>query len=170
MEAIEAIMTRRSIRKYEAGPVPAGMVETLLRAGMAAPSARNEQPWHFIVVSDRAMLSRVPEMNPHALMAKDAALAIVVCADPGAQKAANDYTIQDCCLAGQNILLAAHSLGLGAVWTAIYPNEERVQKARQLFGIPPGIVPLCLIPLGWPAEKKPAESRHIPERIHREKW
>lgn len=170
MDAIEAIMSRHSIRRYSGETVPDELAEKLLHAAMAAPSARNERPWHFIIVRDRGLLTRVPEVNHHAQMATEAALAIVVCADPKLQNGANDYWVQDCALAGQNILLAAHALGLGAVWTALYPDQGRVEKARELFHIPQGVVPLCLIPVGWPAEKKAHEERYDAKRVHRERW
>jgi len=170
MDAIEAIMTRRSIRKFTTKEVAPETVDKLLRAAMAAPSARNEQPWHFIVVRDKTTLAKIPQVNQHAQMAAEAPLVIVICSDNKLQKANSDYCVLDCCLAGQNILLAAHSLGLGAVWTALYPNEERVRKARELFQIPNDITPLCVIPLGWPAEKKGKEDRFMPDRIHQEQW
>jgi nitroreductase len=169
MDTIDAIMTRRSIRKYTGKKVSEEQIKTILKAAMAAPSAKNRQPWHFIVVKDEELLSRICEVNPHAEMAKEASLAIIVCADLSLEQS-QEFAIEGCSLAGENILLAAHTLGLGAVWTALYPNEARVIGARKLFNIPQNIIPLCLIPIGYPAEEKPSENRFNEERIHSEKW
>jgi len=169
MDAIEAIMTRRSIRKYSGIKVSEEEIKTILEAAMAAPSAKNEQPWHFIVVKDRELLNKISEVNPYAKPAKDASVAIIVCADLNLEQS-KGRALQDCCICGENILLAAHALGLGAVWTALYPDEERVGNARRLFSIPKNIIPLCIIPIGHPAEEKAPEDRFKKERIHLEKW
>jgi nitroreductase len=169
MDAIKAIMTRRSIRSYTGKKVSEEQIRTILEAAMAAPSAVNEQPWHFIVIKEKEVLSRISEVSPYAKMAKDASVAVVVCADLSLEKS-KGRAVQDCCISAENILLAAHALGLGAVWTALYPDEERVENAKKLFDIPKNVIPLCIIPIGYPAEEKNPENRFKKERVHSEKW
>jgi nitroreductase len=169
MEALEAIFTRRSIRSFTPQPVSADMIETLLRAAMSAPSACNQQPWHFVVVTDRATLDAIPAIHPHAGMARQAALAILVCADPHLETCPG-YWPQDCSAATENILLAARALGLGAVWTGVYPGEERIAAFRKFFGLPDHVIPLSFIPIGYPAEPAHAVDRYHADRIHPDRW
>ena len=169
MDAIEAIMTRCSIRKYTKQAVPDEIVERLLRAGMAAPSSANEQPWHFVVIKDHSLLDQVPSFQPHSHMLEGAALAILVCEDPGLE-VFGGRGVLDCSNATENILLAAHALGLGAVWVGIYPVEERMDGMRKLLGIPPEIVPMALVSIGYPDEKLRKEDRFKPERVHSNVW
>ncbi|MBF0480980.1 MAG: nitroreductase family protein [Desulfovibrionaceae bacterium] len=169
MDAIEAIMTRRSIRSFTPEAVTPGELETLLRAAMAAPSAGNQQPWHFVVIRDPAILAKIPAINPHAAMAAGAAAAVLICADESLEKF-KGYWMQDCSAAMENLLLAAHALGLGAVWTGVYPVLERVEGFRALCGLPESVTPLGLAPIGHPAEIKPAVDRFAPARIHADTW
>jgi nitroreductase len=169
MDCLDVIYTRRAIRKYTDKKVSDELIEKLLKAGMSGPSAVNEQPWHFIVVKDKKLLEGIPKASQFAQMAKDAAFAIIVCGDPKLQKIEGFWS-QDCCIAAQNILLAAHALGLGAVWTAAYPMQDRVDNLQKLFSIPKNIIPLCVIPLGYPAEKKEPVERFKKERVHQDKW
>ncbi len=169
MDAIEAIMTRRSIRKYAAQPVSDEVVEKLLRAGMAGPSAANEQPWHFVVVKDRSLLDQVPSFHPFSHMLKEAALAILICEDPRLE-VIKGRGMLDCSAATENILLAAHALGLGAVWLGIYPVKERMNGMRKLLQIPSKIVPVALVSIGYPNENLRKEDRFKPERVHHNRW
>ncbi|MFA7245974.1 MAG: nitroreductase family protein [Dehalococcoidia bacterium] len=169
METFEPIMTRRSIRKYTDNRVPAEVVEQLLRAGMAAPSAANEQPWHFVVITERKTLVQVPTFHPHAHMLKEAALAILVCNDSGLELT-RGRGVLDCSAATQNILLAAHDLGLGAVWVGVYPVVERMNGMRKLLNMPTRIVPIALVSVGYPDERPRMEDRFKPERVHYERW
>jgi len=168
MEALKTIMTRRSIRKYTDEDVSPELERTLLEAGMAAPSAHNRQPWHFIVVRDRATLDSIPEYHPYSKMLKKAPLAIVVCGDNEVQD--TDFWTQDCSAATQNILLAAHSLGLGAVWLGVHPVENLVAGVKGKLGIPGQVTPLGIISVGHPAEEKPPANRFKEERVHRDRW
>jgi nitroreductase len=169
METIEAILTRRSIRKYKPDPVPDEVVKVLLEAAMNAPSAGNQQPWHFIVIRDRASLDAIPTFHPYSQMLKEAPLGIVVCGD--LEKQVHDgYWVQDCSAATENLLLAAHAKGLGAVWLCVYPREPRVIGVKEILKLPDYIIPLCIISLGLPAEEKPQAKRFIPERIHYDRW
>ena len=169
MDAIEAIMTRRSIRKYTKQPVADEIVGQLLQAGMAAPSAANEQPWHFVVIKDRSLLDEVPSFHVYSQMLKEATLAILVCEDPGLE-ITKGRGMLDCSAATENILLAAHALGLGAVWLGIYPVEERMNGMRKLLRIPSQIIPVALISIGYPDEKLRKEDRFKPERVHNNWW
>lgn len=169
MDAIEAMLTRRSIRKYTAEPVSEEAINGLLEAAMAAPSAGNQQPWHFIVIRDRALLDEIPKVHPYAQMVKEAPVAIVVCGDARSTKY-KEYWPQDCAAATQNLLLAAHACGLGAVWCGVYPNEERMTPLRELLGIPDGVYPFSLIALGHADEKKPSADRYDTSRVHADRW
>jgi nitroreductase len=169
MDALEAIRTRRSIRQFESRPVPGELVEELLRAASSAPSANNQQPWCFVVVDDRGLLDQVPPINPYAAMCRQAPLAILVCGDPRLEEFPG-YWVQDCAAAVQNMLLAAHARGLGAVWTGVYPREDRIRGLRKLLGVPEPVVPMALVVLGYPAEHVPPEDRYREDRVHRNGW
>lgn len=167
---MKAIMSRRSIRKYTNQIVSDEQVKTILEAAMCAPSAGNEQPWHFIVVRDRQLLDQVPKYHPYSSMIKQASVAILVCADTRLSKYDVDYWVQDCAAATENLLLAVQDLGLGAVWLGVYPLQERVTGLRQLFNIPEEVIPFALTPVGYPAEHKAAENRYRKDRVHLNRW
>lgn len=169
MDLWEAILTRRSIRKFTSQLVSHYLIEKILRAGMQAPSARNKQPWHFIVIQNREMLDKISVVHPYAYMLKEAPLGIVICGDSNIEITI-EYIVQDCSAATQNMLLAAHNFGLGAVWLGIYPREPRIKALRKLLSIPENIIPVSMIAVGYPAEKKEPENRFNPERVHYEKW
>lgn len=169
MELFEAIRTRRSIRRFSDKPVAEELLEKALDAAMMAPSAGNGQPWHFVVVTDRALLDKVPEIHPYATMCREAPTGVLVCGDTSVEKYPGNWPV-DCAAATQNLLLAVHALGLGAVWTGIYPGEERCEAFRKLFGIPTHVVPLAFVPIGYPAETREQESRYKPDRVHRNAW
>ena len=164
---VECIMTRTSIRQYTDRTVSADTIETLLRAGMAAPTAVNKQPWHFVAITDREKLDGIAIANPNAGMAKKAPLAIVVCGDmkKALEGSARAFWIQDCSAATENILLAAHALGLGAVWTGLYPNEDRAKAVSELLKLPETIIPLCAIVIGYPAEQPLPKDKWLPENV-----
>ncbi len=168
MDAIEAILTRRSIRKYSKDPVSEATVQELLQAGMAAPSARNEQPWHFVVMTDHQIMDEIPKFHQYSKMLPEAPVAILVCGDTAPMS--DTYWIQDCSAAIQNILIAAKAKGLGSVWLGIYPSESRYRQVQKLLGMPEKVIPLGLISLGFPAEEKPPANRFNPQRVHYNKW
>ncbi|MFH0884262.1 MAG: nitroreductase family protein [Candidatus Micrarchaeota archaeon] len=168
MDALEAIYTRKSVRKFEDKEVPEELVRKILKAGMSAPSAGNAQPWQFIIISERNALAEIPGVSPYAECVAKAPLAILVCGDKKLEKH-KDYWVQDCSAASQNMLLAAHALGLGAVWTGAYPMETTMEGFRVLLKIPEHIVPFSLIVIGYPAEGMHKE-KYIGERIHYDKW
>jgi len=169
MDAMEAILSRRSIRKYSTQPIPADLTEDLMRAAMAAPSANNQQPWQFVVVNDRDLLDRIPDIHPYAKMAARAPLAIFVCGDLDAATL-GQYWAQDCAAATQNLLIAITARGLGGVWCGVYPREERVRSFQELLKLPPHIIPFALIVAGCPDESKPPADRYDPRRVHQNGW
>ncbi|MEM0449347.1 MAG: nitroreductase family protein [Methanomassiliicoccales archaeon] len=169
MNTLEAISTRRSCRSFSNRPIPPEIIDKLVRAAMQAPSAGNQQPWHFLIVTERKMLDAIVDVNPNAKMCLEAQAAILVCGDTSKERYPGFWP-QDCSAAAQNLLLAAHEMGLGAVWTGVYPIEERIKGVRKLFKLPDEIVPLCLIPLGYPAKPLPQVDRFRPERVHMNGW
>lgn len=169
MDALEAIHSRRSIRKFKKNPVPGELVKDVLSAAMMAPSAGNERPWHFVVISKSKILRELANNRIYASVLDKAPLAILVCADINLDRR-NGFWAQDCAAATQNLLLAAHASGLGAVWIALYPHENRIFGVRDVIELPENIVPFAIIPLGYPGEKKSPENRFDPDRIHFEKW
>ncbi len=169
MDAYEAIMTRRSIRAYTAQAVSDELIKELLAAAMSAPSASNRQPWHFVAITERRQLDALTAILPYGQMLKQAPLAIVVCGDRERQPM-EGYWVQDCSAATQNILLAAHAKGLGAVWLGVYPREERIQEISRLLGLPEQVSPLAVLSIGYPAEHKGPADRYDESRIHRDRW
>ncbi len=166
---MNAIFNRRSIRKYTKQVIPEETIEKLLRAGMAAPSAANEQPWHFIVIKDKDVLSAIPKFHPYAQMLREADCAIVVCGDLVLETNKN-FWVQDCSAATENILIEATDLGLGSVWIGVHPDQDRVKPLVALLGLPQTVIPLCIIALGYPTEIKAPVDRYNPARVHRDKW
>ena len=164
---IDNIMTRTSIRHYTDQPLEKATIDQLLQAGMAAPTAGNAQPWHFVAITDKSKLKELATTNRHGKMIEDAALTIVVCGDlsKAMKGKAQQYWIQDCSAATQNILLAAHALGLGAVWTGVYPMEERVAAVSQVLQLPERLVPLCTIVIGYPAEQPSPKDKWNPDNV-----
>ncbi len=168
MDTMEAILTRRSIRKYTKQPVPDEMLKELLKAAMYAPSAGNQQPWCFIVINDSKIMNEIPKYHSYAQMLKEAPVAILVCCDSNLQR--GEYGVQDCSAATQTILLAAHAKGLGAVWLGLYLTEPRITAIRNLLNLPEHIIPISLISIGYPAEQKPQPDRYRADRVHYNQW
>lgn len=169
MDAIEAILSRRSIRKYIKKAIPVKLIKNLLKAAMSAPSAGNEQPWHFIVINNPKILSEIPTFHNHAQMLKEASVGILVCCDKNLEKY-EGMGIQDCSAATENILIAAQAMGLGSVWLGVYPRIERINGLKNLLNIPDHVIPFSLISIGYPAEQKPKVNRYNESRIHYNKW
>ena len=151
-EIYDMIMSRTSVRSFLDQPIEPKKVDMLLHAGMAAPSACNKQPWHFAVIDDRKLLDLIPHFSPYANMVKEAPLAIVVCGNLNKtlEGIEQEFWIQDCAAATENILLMAHALNLGAVWTALYPLEDRYNRMQNLLGLPSNLIPLNTIVIGHP--------------------
>ncbi len=169
---VDNIMSRTSIRQFTGQPVGRDTIETLLKAGMAAPTAVNAQPWAFVAVTDRAVLDSLDAVHPYAHLA-NAGAAIIVCGDmeKALEGANREYWIQDCSAATENILLAAHAYGLGAVWCGVYPNEERIPSVKRVLGLPETIMPLNVVTIGYPANPdQPAKDKWDPARVHFNRW
>ena len=172
-DVLTTIATRKSVRKFDASrAVEDGKVEKILKAAMCAPSAMDKRPWEFVVVKDKAQLRKLGERLPYSRVGNGAQLAIVVCGseDNGLPGRGREYWIHDCSAASMNILLAAHGLGLGAVWTGVYPGEDRVAAVREILAIPEGFMPLNVIPIGYPAENPPVKDKWNPVKIHNDRW
>ncbi len=169
MSTIDDILSRRSIRKYTPGAIPEGDLREILMAAMSAPSAGNQQPWHFVVIRERSILDEIPKHHPYSAMVREAPVAILVCADLDLETR-QGYWVQDCAAATENLLLAVHSKGLGAVWLGVYPREDRVSGLKGLLNLPEKVIPFSLVPIGHPAESKPPSGRFNPERIHYNTW
>ena len=165
--ALQNIATRTSVRSYLEKPVDAATVEKLLRAGMAAPTAVNRQPWHFVVVNEKSQLEALSKTNPYSSMLENAPLAIVVCGDmkKALEGNAREFWVQDCSAATENILLAANALGLGAVWTGAYPSEERCSAISEVLKLPENLIPLNIIVIGYPDGVNEPKDKWKPENI-----
>jgi nitroreductase len=165
------IFGRRSIRRYQTRTVEPEKVDAVLRAGMAAPSAVAKDPWRFVVVQDRAVLKRLSQGLKNGSFLADAPLGIIVCGElAAAHDQQESYLLQDCSAAIENILLAAHALGLGACWLGVHPRAARIAYLREVLGIPEAITPISGIAIGYPAETKEARTRYDPGRVHYDKW
>lgn len=164
---INNILKRTSVRSYEDRAVESEKVEKLLRAGMAAPTAVNKQPWHFIVVTDKNQLQKLSEANPNAGMAAKAPLTIVVCGDmdKALEGDAREFWVQDCSAATENILLAATGMGLGAVWTGTYPSKERCAAVADVLRLPDTLIPLNTIVIGYPDTEPTPKDKWKKENV-----
>ena len=167
---MNAIFQRRSIRKYTAETITEEQIQRLLDAAMSAPSARNQRPWEFVVITEPEKLQSAGDVSPYAQMTKTAPLAILVCGNLQREPQQDGFWVQDCAAATENLLLEAVELGLGGVWLGIYPVQPRCSYLQALFGLPEHIVPFALIPIGHPAEIKNTGSRYDATRVHRNAW
>jgi nitroreductase len=164
---LSAIFARRSIRSYTAEPLAAADVKALLEAGMAAPSASNRRPWHFVTITGIERLRQLAAIHPYGGMLPNAGLCIAVAAD---RDKSPDFWVQDCSSAAENILIAASMLGLGAVWLGVHPRAERESELKRKLEIPEQFGLLCMIAVGHPAEARPARTQYDRARVHHEHW
>jgi nitroreductase len=168
---LELIFGRRSVRIYSPGTVDETAVRTLLEAAMAGPSAMTKDPWRFVVVRRTETLRELAAALPGGKMLATAAVAIIVCGDQEAAFEQNiSYLLQDCSAATENLLLAAHGLGLGACWVGVHPGAESIRRVRELLALPESIVPVAAIAVGRPGEQLPARTRYNESYVHAEKW
>ena len=168
---IENILTRKSVRYFTGDTITQAQIETLLRCAMAAPSAMNKQPWAFIVVTDPAQLQRIGCEMPNTRCRNHPACAFVPCGDLSkALESRPDFWVNDVSAATENLLLAAHAMGLGAVWTGIHPDPDRVVQLQAILQLPEHIVPLCAVPVGVPAESPAVKEKFNEENIHYNRW
>jgi nitroreductase len=166
-ELVQTILARRSIRKYTSKRVSKDSIKTILEAAMAAPSASNLKPWHFVVVTDKRLLRTLSEVHPHGKMLSEAPLCIAVCGDLAVSES---FWVQDCSAATENLLLAATALGLGSVWLGVYPRQDRVDNIRSVLKLPETVTPLNLISIGYPAEKKEPRTQYDEQKVHNQRW
>ena len=169
MDLFEALLTRRSIRSYTEEPVSEEDLSRMLEAAMNAPSACNCQCWRFVVITDKALLARIPSIHPHAGMAANAPLAVLVCADATAEKIPG-FWVQDCSAALQNFMLAARGLGIGTVWCGIHPNAEREVAFRAMFNLPETFFVHGLVVAGHPRQPFGPRGNVDPAKIRRNTW
>lgn len=170
--ALENIMTRVSVREFTGEKITDEQIDILLRAAMAAPSAINKQPWAFIVVTDEALIVKLGEALPYSRCSNKPACAIIPCGDlsKAIEGEMAAFWINDVSAATENLLLAAHAMGLGAVWTGLHPDMNRAGMVQQMLGLPEHIIPLCVVPVGVPAEQPAVKDKYKPENIHFNKW
>lgn len=166
---MNAILERRSIRKYKDKKISDDIVEELLKAAMAAPSAANEQTWQFVVLRDKETMKKITKVHDYSKMLLEADVAIVVCGDKS-KELVKDFWVQDCSAATENILIEAQDKGLGAVWLGVYPMKERVDGIKEILKLPEEIIPLSVISIGYPNENKKPSDRFNKERIHYDRW
>ena len=169
MDALEVLFTRRSIRSFNGEPVSEDQIRLLLEAAMAAPTARNIQPWHFIVITDRLLLDAIAKESPNASMAAQAPLGILVCGDPSSPEY-GEYWVQDCSAAMENILLAARAMNMGSCWCGIHTRPEREALFRTMFGIPKPFEPLGLAVIGNTTKTFAKKERYAEEKVHFQRW
>ena len=164
--AIDNLVSRRTIRQFDGRPVEEEALQTILKAAMAAPTAFDARPWHFVLVDDPAVMATLSKRMGGCEMCEQTPNGILVCADPSTEKLPGIW-IQDCSACVQNIQLAVHALGLATVWLAIYLVEERIQAVREIMNIPSTLIPFALLPVGYPNELPDQRERFLPERVHR---
>ena len=170
-DRLEFIFGRRSIRLYSPEAVSEAEVQKLLEAAMAAPSAAAKDPWRFVVVRNRQTLADIVAALPNGQMLAGAALGIAVCGElPAAHDQQLSYLLQDCSAAIENLLLAAHILGLGACWLGVHPREQRMNALKKILSLPPSVIPVACIAIGHPAEAKEPRTRFNQDYVHSEKW
>lgn len=170
-DALECIMTRYSLRAYSSRPVADSIVEKILRAGMAAPTAMRMQPWEMVVVTEQPLKDSIASVSKGMAMIKDAPLVVAVCGNTnrfieGESAAAGGFWIEDCSAAAENILLAAHAIGLGGVWCGVYPVDERVEHMRRILNLPDTIVPFNVMAIGYPEAAGAPKDKWNPSRVH----
>ena len=174
MELMEGLLSRRSVRKYQDKAISKDVLEQIIKAGQYAPSAHNTQPWEFLVVEDKEALKHFRVMQRSALFAENAAAVIIVCGREdlsySREKEHWSYIDIDCSSATENILLAAHALGLGACWCGISPMTGPISAVKEYFKLPDNVKPFSIVVLGYPADEPKQPERYNPERIHWEKW
>lgn len=171
-QAIQNIFTRVSVREFTGEKISEAQLDTLLRAAMSAPSAINKQPWAFIVITEDDLIAQLGEALPYSRCSNKPAVAIIPCGDlsKAIEGEMANFWINDVSAATQNILLAAHSMGLGAVWTGLHPDMKRAGLVQELLGLPEHIIPLCVVPVGVPAEQPEVKDKFKPENIHYNRW
>ena len=158
---------KKSVRKYSDKKVEQEKIDIILKCAMAAPSAMNKQPWELVIVNDKEILEQVASIVPNASYCRTCQLAMIVC---GNRSISEKFWLQDCCAVTENILLAVESLKLGAVWCAVFPDDNKVQQIQKLFKLPEDVIPLNVIPIGYPLSKENPKDKYSSKKIHLNKW
>jgi nitroreductase len=169
MDVLEAIYTRKSIRRFTGQTISDEDMKLLLKAGCSAPSAHNRQPWHFVIVKNPKALESIAGFHPYAKMLPQAGCGIIICGDEEKQ-GTTGFLIEDCSAAIENVLLAAHGIGLGAVWCGLYPVPKLTQAVSKLLNLPETIIPVGMVVVGYKAEEKEAVDRFDESKVHYEQW
>lgn len=169
MDILEAIYTRKSIRKFTGEKISEENLKALLKAGFCAPSAHNKKPWHFVVIRDESTLESIAKAHPYAKMLPDAGCGIIVCGDKEKEEMTG-FLVEDCSGAIENILLAAHGIGLGAVWCGLYPVPELTKLVEDVLNLPGNIVPVGMVVVGAKNEERKVKDRYDEDRVHFDKW
>lgn len=169
---LNAIQTRASVRQFTGEKITNEQIQTLLRCAMSAPSAINKQPWAFVVVTEDSLIRQMGEAFPYSRCGNGAACAFVMCGDlsKAIEGEGQGFWINDVSAATENLLLAAHAMGLGAVWTGVYPSSERTAQVQAMLGLPEHIIPMCIVPVGVPAEQPAVKQKFKEENIHYNRW
>lgn len=171
-KVFDNLMSRVSVREFTGEKIAADQIDSLLRAAMAAPSALNKQPWAFIVVTEDSLIARLGEALPNSRCSNHPGCAIIPCGDlsKAIEGELGAFWVNDVSAATENLLLAAHSMGLGAVWTGLHPDMQRVKTVQDILGLPEHIIPLCVVPVGVPAEQPAAKDKYNAANIHHNGW
>ena len=171
-ETIKTIHQRKSVRHFTDKEVTKEQLEAIVRAGMAAPTAINAQPWQFLVVTDKELKAKYAEGNRQAEMINKCQALVIICGDMNiGNERSQAFWVQDVSAATENLLLAVESLGLGAVWTGVYPIEERVKEVKEKFALPEKVIPLCVVLVGHPeGDLDQPKDKWKPERLHWNKY
>lgn len=169
MDVLDAIFTRRSIRKFTGEQVSEENLKTILKAGFSAPSAHNYRPQHFVVVREKSTLESITSFHPYCKMLPNAGCGIIVCGDTKKQNVTG-FLVEDCSASIQNMLLAAHGLGLGAVWCGLYPHDQLTKPMAELLKLPSTIIQIGLVVLGHKDQEREAPDRYEGEKVHFEEW
>ena len=169
---LNTIQTRASVRQFTGEKISNEQIETLLRCAMSAPTALNKQPWAFIVITEDTLLSKMGEAFPFSRCGNGAACAFVMCGDlsKAIEGDGQGFWINDVSAATENLLLAAHAMDLGGVWTGVYPNPQRTAEVQEMLGLPENIIPMCIVPIGVPAEQPAVKDKFKQENIHFNRW
>ncbi len=169
IDVITAIEKRHSVRKFTTAPIGDKELNTILNAGLQAPSAKNKRPCHFVVIKDKNILEELAGHNPNARMLAEAACAVAVCGDSNVE-GMKEFLYEDCAAASQNILLCSYGLGIGAVWCGVVRNSEWKKIITERLSLPLKVEPISVIALGYPDEEKEVSERWDAGKIHYDNW
>lgn len=168
---MQNLLRRRSVRRFTDRDVAPDLIERAIRAAMHSPSAANERPWQFIVLRDQALRDQAAVISPYAAMIAQAPAGVLVCGDRSLERfPSQQFWVQDCAAATQSLMLALHALGVGSVWTAVYPLTDRIRGFQEMLSLPESVVPFALVPLGYPESEPTAVDRFESSKVHFDGW